>query len=284
MTARPDLSWTLQQPHWDEVAYHWHHFGPPLRPSVADVRMMEEILRRWWAGHDATPLKVLLWGVTPEIAAMAWPDNTALLAVDRSAQMIERVWPGDIVGRRKAICADWFECSSGSDRYDVIIGDGNFTVLAYPDQYQMLAASARDMLATDGILITRYFIQPTEVETPEAVFDDLQANRIASFHGFKFRLAMALQERAESGIRMGDIFSAWKSAHIRLEALMAMTGWTQGAIETIHLYDGKDSRLTFPTVAEIDAVMGKYFEKLDERYLPYEIGERCPIVSYRPQR
>jgi hypothetical protein len=82
---------------------------------------------------------------------------------------------------------------------------------------------------------------------------------------------------------MGDVFSAWKSADIDLEALMAMTGWSRAVIETIRLYDGKDSRLSFPSAAQMWAVLSEDFDKLDERYLPYELGERCPVLSLRPR-
>jgi hypothetical protein len=283
MTQSSELVRTLEQPHWAEVAHHWRHYGSPLRPCAADVRVMEESVRRWCPDHRTRPLKVLLWGVTPEIATMAWPDGTELLAVDKSRAMIQHVWPGDIAGRRKAVCADWFEFACGADRYDVVIGDGNFAILDFPGQYRTLAAMARDSLAGDGVLITRFFVQPAANETPEAVFEDLLANRIRSFHSFKFRLAMALQESARSGVRMGDVFSAWKSAHIDIEALMATTGWPREGIETIRLYDGKDSRLSFPSAVQIEALMSEHFDKLDERYLPYELGERCPILSFRPR-
>lgn len=277
---------TAQRPHWSEVAYHWHHYASPLRPHAADVRTMEAMVGQWFgqrrAGNGAAPPKALLLGVTPEIATMAWPEGTELLALDMSELMIRHVWPGDIVGRRKAICADWFEFPAGDDRFDVVIGDGNFTVLEYPRRYRALAAKIQAMVARDGILIIRHFIRPAKPETPQAVFADLLANRIASFHVFKFRLAMALQESAPAGVRMGDVHAAWKSAQVDVEQLMKMTGWSLSVIETIDLYDGKDSRLSFPRLDELDSVFGAHFAKLDERYHSYEMGERCPIVAYRP--
>jgi hypothetical protein len=283
MTESSELVHTLQQPHWREAAHHWHHYGSPLRPCAADVRVMEEFVRRWCPNHRTRPLRALLWGVTPEIATMAWPDGTELLAVDKSRPMIQHVWPGDITGRRKAVCADWFEFDCGADRYDVVIGDGNFAILDFPRQYRTLAGIARDALASDGVVITRFFVQPTASETPEAVIDDLLANRIGSFHAFKLRLAMALQRSASSGARMGDVFSAWTDAGIHVEALATMTGWPRAVIETINLFDGKDSRLSFPSVLQMEAPMSEHFDKLDERYLPYELGERCPILSFRPR-
>ena len=283
MTESSELVRTLQQPHWREAAHHWHDYGSPLRPCAADVGAMEEFVRRWCPNHRTRPVKALLWGVTPEIAAMAWPDGTELLAVDKSRPMIQHVWPGDIPGRRKAVCADWFDFVCGTDRYDIVIGDGNFAILDFPRQYRTLAAIARNSLARDGVLVTRFFLQPAAHEMPGAVFDDLLANRIGSFHSFKLRLAMALQESALSGVRMGDVFSAWKRAHVDLEALMAMTGWPQAAIETIYLFDGKDSRLSFPSAAQMEAVMSEHFDKLAVRNLSYELGERCPILSFRPR-
>ena len=273
----------LAQPaHWGEVAHHWQHYGSPLRPCATDVQAMEEFVRRWCPDHGR-PLKALLWGVTPEIAAMAWPEGTELLAVDKSRPMIEHVWPGDLPGRRKAVCADWFEFVCGADRYDVVIGDGNFAILDYPVQYCTLAGLARDALTSDGVLITRFFIKPANSETPEAVFDDLLANRIGSFHSFKLRLAMALQTSANDGVRMGDVFNAWAHARIDFHALMAMTGWPQPVIDTIRLYEDKDSRLAFPSAAEVRTLMSEHFDMLDERCLSYELGERCPVACFRPR-
>ena len=279
-----DLLQAAKPPHWREAAHHWQHYGSPLRPCAADVAVMEEFVRRWHPQRRARPLQALLWGVTPEIANMAWPEGTQLLAVDKSAPMIRCVWPGDVAGRRQAVCADWFEFDRGAERYDVVIGDGNFAILDYPGQYRRLAALARGWLASDGILVLRSFVLPAMKETPEAVFADLRATRIDSFHSFKLRLAMALQESTRAGTRMGDVFDAWKHARIEVATLMISSGWPRAVIETIELFDGRDTRLSFPTAAELDALMSEHFDKLDERRLPYELGERCPVAVFRPRR
>ena len=82
---------------------------------------------------------------------------------------------------------------------------------------------------------------------------------------------------------MSDVYDAWNTARIDVGALVAATGWSQATIETMAIYEGRDSRLSFPSAAQLDALMREYFDKLDERYLPYEMGERCPIVSFRPR-
>ena len=52
----------------------------------------------------------------------------------------------------------------------------------------------------------------------------------------------------------------------------------------IYLYEGKTSRLTFPDVSEIERVMGEFFDHRETRYLDYEMGDRCPIATYRARR
>ena len=279
-----DLLQAAKPPHWREAAHHWQHYGSPLRPCAADIRAMEELVRRWHPQRRARTLKALLCGVTPEIATMDWPEGTELLAVDKSRPMITHVWPGDVAGQREAVCADWFDFACGDERYDVVIGDGNFAILNYPGQYRRLAALARGWLASDGILVLRSFVLPAAKETPDAVFGDLRANRIGSFHSFKLRLAMALQESPRTGTRMGDVFDAWESARIEVAALTAATGWPRATIETIELFEGRDTRLSFPAAAQLDALMSEHFDKLDERWLPYELGERCPVAVFRPRR
>jgi SAM-dependent methyltransferase len=273
-----------RQPHWSDAAYHWRHYGSPLRPCAADVRVMEALVRRAHAGHRGRGLRVLLLGVTPEIAQMAWPEGTQLLAVDRSPAMIEHVWPGDVAGRRKVVCGDWFDLANEANRFDVVIGDGTFSILGFPRQYRELAAVALRVLASGGVLIARYFLQAARREAPHAVIDDLVAHRIASFDAFKLRLAMAMQERAEEGVRMGDVFAAWSAARIDCAALLAKTGWVTEVVETIRPWEGKDARLSFPRAAEMDAVLDEYFEREQEHRLDYELGERCPIASFRARR
>lgn len=280
-SATPGMSPKPQATYWGgDVAHQWHLYGPPLRPCAADIRAMEDAVRRF-AEHRARPLNALLWGVTPEIATMSWPEGTQMLALDKSQPMIELVWPGDVAGFRKAVQGDWFEYKCNDVRHDVVIGDGNFAPLDYPRSYRALAAAARAALTDAGIVISRFWVRPTKRETPDSVFEDLRANRIQSFHAFKFRLAMALQENAETGVAVSEVLSAWKRACIDMESLLAMTGWQRETVDMIYLYEGKTSRLSFPDTAELAAVMSEYFDTLETRYLDYEMGDRCPIVTYR---
>jgi len=241
---------------------------------------MEEAVRAHAQAHGG-PLKALLWGVTPEIATMSWPLETRLLAIDKSQSMIDLVWPGDVPGFRSAALVDWFDYRSADGGHDVVIGDGNFAPLDYPEGYRALAAAGREALNDTGMLVSRFFVRPGKRETPEAVFADLLANRIRSFHTFKFRLAAALQDTVEKGVAVSDVLAAWKQARIDMDSLLAMTGWRRETVEMIYLYEGKSSRLSFPDMAEIEVVMGQHFTRDRLRCLDYEMGDRCPIATFR---
>lgn len=268
--------------HWTDAAYHWEHYGPPLRPGVEDLRAIETLVAAHAGGPDRKRRTALLLGVTPEIAMMSWPEGTELVAVDKSPLMIERVWPGDAPPRRRAVRADWLTFAATAPRHDWVVGDGTFAILGFPQQQRALARSVHRALAPDGLFVTRLFLQPENVETPEAVFADLVANRVGSFHAFKLRLAMSMQRDAASGVRMGEAYAAWEDAGIDHQALLSATGWPPHALETIRPWAGKDSRLAFPTVAEMATVMGEFFEMRQQVNPDCELGERCPIVAYRP--
>lgn len=275
MTARPAMP-SQPQLHWSDAAFHWDRYGPPLRPAPEDIRAMEALVR----GMPAP--RVLMLGVTPEIATMGWPAGTRLHAVDRSRPMLERVWPGDLA-HRSSERGDWLELRWGEVRYDVIIGDGIFPLLAYPGECRALVAGIRRGLADGGIFVTRQFLQAPRREAPAAVFADLLGKRIGSFDAFKMRLAMAMQDDAATGVRVGDVFAAWEDAPIDRGALLAATGWPSGTLETIRPWAGKDARLAFASEEEMASLMGEVFDALPPRVGRYELAERCPVVGYRPR-
>jgi hypothetical protein len=266
-------------PHWGVMAYHWEAYGPPLRPSPLDIAAMEHSVRAWRGGGDTRGPRVLMLGVTPEIAGMAWPAGTKLTAIDRSEPMITHVWPGDVAGVRTAIHADWFDHDYGP--VDIVIGDGVFPIMRYPDEYRELVGKIAAALAAGGLFVTRPFLQAIGRETSETVVRDLVEGRIRSIHAFKFRLAMSMQSCAEEGVRQGDVFDAARRAGIDCDTLAARTGWSELEIDTLRIYEGKEARLSFPSADELASLMTEHFETIGEARFDYEMGERCPVLTYR---
>lgn len=267
--------------HWVKPARSWALRASPLRPAPEDVGIYEREFRRWHEAARASPLRALLLGVTPEIATMPWPPETRLIAVDESRAMIRGVWPGAALGHA-AICARWQALPLADNTRHVIIGDGCLSALT-AGRYEPMVRSLRRVLDRGGLLLLRFFTRPDRPEPPAGVLDDLLAGRIGNFHAFKWRLAMALHGSLSDGVRLADIWDAWHAALPHPEELAQRLGWPLPVILTIDDFRGVDAQYTFPTLAETRAAMAAQFEEVACHFPAYELGERCPILAFRPR-
>src|SRR5262249_8099884 len=143
--------WTLQ-------ARRWQHVGTPLRPPASVVQALRErVVRRLPA--EPGPLRALLFGVTPELAAIAWDRPLELLSVDQSAAMIASVWPGD-TPQRRAVRGDWFELPVTPGSIDLALGDGCLSMVDHPDGQARVARSLERALRSGGLFAVRLFCRP----------------------------------------------------------------------------------------------------------------------------
>lgn len=278
MNARVDLQPSTP---WTAHARQWRLIDVPLRPSPEDLRVYEGRVAAWQQARPSRPVRGLLLGVTAEIATMNWPAGTSLLAVDKSRPMVSNVWPRPAYGT--AICADWRALPLGTGSRDVALGDGAFSMLPSPHGYQAFVRNLRRVLADDGVLVLRCYCSPDKPEPLAQVFADLHAGRIASFHGFKWRLAMALQRSADEGIRLADIWDCWSAEVPDADALAARCGWPVEVVRGIQIYRGVDARYTFPTLAETRRAFSPAFTLESLHVGTYELAERCPILVFRPK-
>ena len=111
---------------WDDLASNWKGFRPPLCPHADDVTALARAI----AGHDSS---VLLLGVTPQLAGL----GQRLTAVDHSAEMIARVWPGDSASRM-AVKGEWLADMPSDHAFTAVVSDGGLSCLRWPDEYERL--------------------------------------------------------------------------------------------------------------------------------------------------
>lgn len=267
---------------WDEVAYSWNEYESPLRPHEDDLRIMRDALIRWHQSNPVEKARVFLCGVTPEIATMDWPFPIELTAMDQAASMARIVWPGDVPSVRRALVGNWMNSGLPAGSQDIVIGDGGFGFFNYPDGQRALAAELRKLIRPDGLFIYRHYAQAEKRESVSEVIDAMRAGRIGNFHIFKWRLAMAMQESSRTGVKQDDIWQAVMNCGLG-SAGLPPTGWTAGAMSTVHFYRGKDSRLYFPTLDEFQSLLAQFFTDLCVEYPRYELGERCPILIGTPK-
>ena len=263
-------------PIWIAQAQQWARIGPPLRPSRADVAIVEELVRA------RSKPRVLLLGVTPEIATLSWPAGTTLVAVDRSEGMIATVWPkqGTPEGAR-AICADWCAMPLEDASIDVVVGDGALNALSSSAQYEPFTRELRRVLDDSGLVHLRVFVSPAVRESLEDVAADLRAGRIRNFHALKWRIAMAVPTTIERGTVLDEVWRSFRSICPDDDAVAAQVGCDRATVETIHTYRGTSASYTFPTLAEIRAAFASRFVEESIVTPAYELGERCLSFAFR---
>lgn len=272
--------------YWNVLAGSYAMLRPPLVPSREDIGFMEETTAAWAASHPGIPVQALLLGVTPLIARMRWPKPCMLVAVDSSFAMVHCVWPGNVAGVRGAVRGDWLALPLKEHSCHVVIGDGSITCLGltYPDGYQRLAEAVYRVLDGDGIFLLRCYLQPDVQERPEDVFEATFHYPIPTFHEFKIRLLMAVQQSAQQGLVVNEVHRFWASLNVNAAELAARTGWDQAAIETMELYRDAQTVFVFPTRSEFLSVLNEFFDEVSISLTTSDIGRRCPIMVFRPRR
>lgn len=268
-----------ERSHWNAYAARWSLIGPPLRPSPADVDYVKGSVRRLLS-ESTEGQRALLLGVTPELAQIDWRPPLRLLAVDRSAGMVEGVWPGDTETRR-AMVGDWLDLKPSDGAFSLVLGDGVFSLLDYPDGYARLARQLARLTRPGGLLSLRSFCRTEPYEAPDAVFAALLAGRIGNFHVFKWRLAMALQGEETLGVKLDDIWTTLAARFPSLQQLAEQCGYPAEEVGTIEGYRGVQDRYSFSSEGEIVAALSPAFELIETWRPSYELGERCPHFTFR---
>lgn len=265
---------TGEASHWTSFAQRWAKLQSPVRPHPDDVRQFEACV-----ADGGGPQRALLLGVTPELAAMQWPEGSSFVAVDRSIEVIRSIWPRDRIRvPAAAIAGRWQHLPLPDGAFDLAVGDGCFTALGTPNAQGEVYRELARVLRPGGRLIMRLFVAPAVREDAAAVFGDLRAGQIGAFDVFKWRLLMATPAASGHAVRVGDTFALWAAAGIDRDGLAQATGWPRAGIDIIDDYRDNDTLLDF---APLDAALDRlapFFKPVSRSTMGYELAERCPIV------
>jgi hypothetical protein len=252
---------------WAAFHRRWPRLKPPLRAS-ADV---VEALRLAIEDRGA---EVLMLGVTPELAIL----GSRMVALDWSQSMIDHIWPGDTPTRR-AVLADWRAIPFQTARFSAVVGDGSFNCLTLADVPAVFGELSR-VLSPGARLAVRAYATPSPCESLEALRLDVMSGAPGGFHGFKWRLAMALAgETGDAEVAVADVFQKFETLFPDRAALSAATGWSNETIAEIDAYDGSEAVYIFPTEAQVLAAVPAGFQ--NARFVSsgaYDLAERCPIL------
>ena len=278
MTATP----ATPESHWVRHAAQWGRVGSPLRPVDEDAALYWRAITLALAESDLAAARVLLLGVTPELTALPWPRGSSLLACDSSLAMLQYIWPlGRFSGTfAAALNADWLALPLAPGACHLVVGDGSLSNFSRVEDYRRCARELHRVLPPGGCLVLRLFCPPQEPESPDEVLADLRRGQVGGFHAYKWRLVMAIHASDENA-RLADVWKRWESAFPAPEAVASLSGWSPDAIRTLEAYRNAAARYSFYSLDEVRSLLAPEFEFLGATGPGYELGERCPIVSFR---
>ena len=272
----------IEEGHWKDHAVHWDLIAPPLRPRAEDLAILSEAVSRL---ADEVPHRgpnVLILGVTQEYARFPWPKGTSLTAWERNESMIRHVWPGSRAETERVVQRDWLEPHDCEEKFDLVLGDGVLSQLAFPEQYLALVPVLESVTRPGGRWLLRLYARPTPCESLEHVLQEADSGRQTNINEFKLHLFMAfcgLQDLDE--VAVADAWVVWDEARRTRPALRER--WAPESRATIESYRDSPIRYSFPTV---DAVVETFRPSAIVRaisYPGYPLGGSCPTLVLEPK-
>lgn len=264
--------------HWQRMAASWQLVGPPLRPGAADLALFNAAIAAWTAQHQAAP-RALILGVTPELCHLDWPEGTQLSALDASAEMISRVWPGE---PSAALVGSWTAAPLPDASRDLLLLDGGFGVLPWPEGQRQLLLEASRLLAPGGIFVLRLFAPAGRTGTLAGISADLDAGNIASLDELKFRLWGALQQDLATGVQPAAVVACIDTLASRPGWARATQHWSRQHLATLELHRHSKARYHWidPEALRLlaTATPGLVLESVE--YPAHKYGPCCPVIRF----
>jgi SAM-dependent methyltransferase len=262
------------------MARLWQLVGPPLRPSPGDLVVFQDTIAAWHAANARTP-RALILGVTPEFCQLRWPVGTSLHALDGSREMIEAVWPGPPAA---ALPGSWTAMPLAQGCCDIVVCDGGFGLLSYPEGQTKLLRELHRVLSPGGIFAVRLFAPTRQVGTVEQVFAKLDAGGIASLDALKLHLWGALHGDQGQGVRPQEVVANILAAVGEFDRLAENHGWPLEHVRSLAMHCQSTAIYHLTDAAELvrmaSIALGG-FEPVGITEPDYELGAWCPIVTLR---
>ena len=225
------------------------------------------------AALGPSPGRGLMLGATAELLALA-PD---ILAVDHNRAMLANLaFPRD-----RALLHDWRALPATLGPFDFVVGDGSFSGLRFPNDYEAVARALEGVAGPRARMVLRLYCAPSRRESDVEVARAALAGRINSFHALKLRLAMALAAQGDSAnVAVADLFDRFAALFPDRSALATASGWSLEQIGVIDAYRLSRVHYSFPTFAQLCDVLAPVLTVAASVHGGYELAERCPIVTF----
>ena len=266
-------------PYWGNVYAGLWRPRPLVQPSAEDIRFFEASAHRADELGDLSGVRALLLGVTRPIAAMRWPKDAQLVALDWSEVVIRRFWsPADAAS---VVLGDWREMPIAPATRNIVLADGCYHVLSCAEDGALLTREVRRVLRPGSFFCSRNFLRPDPPERVDDLFDELFAGHVRSLHVFRWRLVAALQGASGEGVPRDSVWKAWNARVKAPQALIDRYGDSDGGFRAIEAYRGRAARLYYFSLAELERLCSASFDAIECEIPGYEMGAHFPRLLMR---
>ena len=256
---------------WDSMAECWGLHGSPLRPGQDDVRLYQQVVNELAGGGGMR--RAVILGVTPELYHLRWPAGTELRAIDRSADMIGRVWPGS---EEQVVRGDWTERHFPEGSVQLVLCDGGLHLLEYPAGQSDLFQEVAAMLSRGGMAVFRLFLPPAVRVGPEEVLRKLRGGEVPDMNTLKLMLGHALTDSTPEGVVLARV---WDFLHAGVgsdrDAFFDGLGWPAEEVAVIDFYRDSCSRYHFSTLEEVRGLVEHDFHVRAVLAADHPMGQQC---------
>lgn len=263
---------------WNSIAQCYRAFNSPFVPCREDIAEFERAVSVHAESIGTRQLRAVMLGVTPSIALMKWPVGSRIVAADMSSAVINAIWPGDVYGLRRAVCASWLEMPVSQKSCDVVVGDGSLATCNFPDGVRKLLSAVAGLLVKNGAFVFRTYVRSRMEQSIDDVFDALLHGDGMSVDIFKMRLYMAMQRSADKGVAVKDASKILESYKLDGKAMKEKLGWSDAAIEPFSRWSSSPAIYSFPSLPELRELLDERFEIVSIKTPTYELGDCCPTI------
>lgn len=268
--------------YWESRARDWR-VSPPLTPALEDIAWYEAKIADCARSVGGRPLRAILLGVTPGIAAMRWPKGTRLLAVDWAQGMVEHVWPrAGFPEHADVVRADWRELPLAEGSVDLVVGDGCYSAMSSLAHARRLNQEMQRVLRPGGWYCLRSFCRSEQAPSIEAFFTELEAGSVQNLDLFRWRLAIAVHGDSRDGVVLGKVWQVWRDHIGRVRS--DPRRWSEHQRINMARWEGVEARFLFPSAGELRGLAEPGFDLLAYELPSYECAEHFPRLLMRARK
>jgi ubiquinone/menaquinone biosynthesis C-methylase UbiE len=143
---------------WTKNAHNWHIYKPPLRPSVGELKVIEQYLLKLSKKRPIWQTRALILGATPEYRDLLARHKIKAVIVDyneNSVKSMSQLLRFRGLRKEEIVINNWLKMKFKNNSFDAVLADWSFNNLQKINDYSKLLSIVKKILKPNGIFVNR---------------------------------------------------------------------------------------------------------------------------------